>query len=401
MSLLLTPPKNGGIINSSLAISFIFFSLACADLISVKIGGASVRLFYASIFIIPFLHQKGTVYPKKLLLFLGFFLFTLLPSVVFSATPLRSFLYFSWVVVTFLSTYSLVNFCYRQLILSSDSTTTIRARYCWFILITYRFQIIAALAFYATGLQERPMFLYYEPSYFAISLSIYVSVVLYNFYNGKNYGLDALLILLFLVTSFSATFAMVLSILLLFYILEHHSYKSIFLLLVSSLAFLLYIINIEDTTTAAIKSFIYHDASLLDVLLRGGNRLPRLILAYDTFTQNFLAGIGLGGFENYSHYGSVPDFLADNPWMEVQDMPAINIFLEIGATAGIAGLIGFLVLLWPVVSWGITKGFSSPAFKALLCMLLILTFESNYLRPYLWICIFFCWFEMSVSTIKR
>lgn len=376
-----------------LSIAGVFFTLACADTVSLKFGDSSVRLFYAAAFLLPIFFKSARRVEKRLLIYLAAFILFISPSVVFSMAPFRSILYTIWIMVTIASCYFLSR------ILSEKSKGTLQSE--WgdqdlldkFIIRAYRFQLVVAFALFAAKIHERPTFLYYEPSYFSISLSIYVALTLQNFLRKKEYILDFFLILIYAATSFSASFLIVCA---LIFIL--HFDRRRILLSIAAVAILIslgsiYVIYIDNVNTEIIKGVINGNIGIFELMLRGGNRLPRIFIAYDTFLSNPINGIGLGTFEQYSQHLILPSIFEDNEYMVVNGLPAVNIYLEIAATAGLLGVIGFIIFLSPVLRWGIKDKFRSPYFCALICMLLILAFESNYLRPYFWVCFFICWMQ--------
>lgn len=391
--------KNNGV--KLLSIAGVFFTLACADTVSLKFGDASVRLFYTAALLLPILFKSARRVERRLLIYLVTFILLISPSIVFSIAPIRSILYTIWIIATIASCYFLAR------ILAENSKETFQSQ--WgnqdlldgFIIRAYRLQLIVAFALFATKIHERPTFLYYEPSYFSISLSIYVALTLQNFLKKEKYILDAFLILIYAATSFSASFLIVCALIFILHFDRRRLLLSITAIIVLFILGALYVTYVDDINTEIIKGLVNGNIGIFELMLRGGNRLPRIFIAYDTFISNPINGIGLGTFEQYSQHLILPSIFEDNEYMVVNGLPAVNIYLEIAATAGLLGLIGFIIFLYPVLHWGIKDKFRSPYFCALICMLLILAFESNYLRPYFWVCFFICWMQSRGKLINE
>jgi O-antigen ligase len=372
----------------------ILYLLACADVVAIKAGSASIRYFYFLALSLPiFVPEVGRI-DKLLFHRLLFLILCLVPSVILSGDPIRSLMYLVWVVVTFFSCYFMARLIWIAAERVDRAEPANRDRLFDLIVVAYRIQLIVAFALYFGGYHERPTFFYYEPSYFSISLSIYVATVLRNVQVGRPALFDFVLIVTYLVTSFSAAFLFVLCLIFLPFVLRRNFWRSMLILAACALLFGAYVAFVDDINTALIRYFLQGDIGFFDVLLRGGNRIGRIVVAYNAFLDNFWTGIGLGTFESYAEDSLLPSFIPSDAYMSIEGMPAVNIYLELAATAGIIGLAGFIAFVFPIVKHGMLSKFQSPLFSALFCMLLLLAFESNYLRPYFWICLFLSWMEI-------
>lgn len=378
----------------------VLFVLACSDVLSFKLADASIRYFYAAVFILPLICQGARTINPYLLKRLLVLLVCLLPSVFVSIDVSRSFMYYSWVILSMIVCYFYAKVLFA---LDEEATADINVRGSFLerlIIVSYRLQLLIAFLLVAFGLHDRPTFFYYEPSYFSISLSIYAALVLKRFFSEEKYILDFGFIVVYAVLSFSAAFLIIISVLVLLNLYSRSLVGCSRVLFVSMLILFIYVILFDDLNTEIIKSFVVGDVTFFDLLLRGGNRLPRMIVAYDTFLNNPWYGIGLGGFESYSYNLSLPEAFDPSDYMVITGLPAVNVFVELAATAGIFGLVGFAYFTFPVVRWGFATNFRSPYFQALIAMVVVLTLESNYLRPYFWICFFICWFQRKTLGFK-
>lgn len=138
------------------------------------------------------------------------------------------------------------------------------------ILIAYRVQIIIALIMFFLGYSERPQLFYYEPSYMALSLSIYLSIIGY-YVTTKNYKLfDVALATAFLLCSFSANYILIIMVVLSLYLLRSKPLVCIVVALFVLLCFTAYVYLVTDLNTVVIRSVLSGNADVDSLLLRGG-----------------------------------------------------------------------------------------------------------------------------------
>ena len=376
-----------------------FFTLACCDLLSVKYGASTIRLFYVvCALLLPF-YALRLKFPPSILSRGAFLFATLIPGALASIDVGRSMAYLLWILISIVVSYALV----PQML--SDGFGSFRKidRDALYGLLrnVYRFQIVVALALYLAGFDERPRFLYYEPSYFSISMSVYVNLVIHRWITERRGWPDFLLLLLYVVTAFSGAFLIVLCVSMLLNLSVRRGMAVAGFVLLTAAAFAVYVIYVEDLNTLLIRGIFNGSVDFYDILLRGGNRLSRFLVARDIFLQHPVLGVGIGAFESATADGSVDVYNDDTPWFSADGLPAVNIYMEILATTGLLGALGFLVFFWKPVRWIIGAGFASPIARSVACMLLVLNFESTYLRLYLWMALAICWFEYSVTVKKR
>ena len=328
------------------------------------------------------------------------FLFAMLiPGAVASVDPPRSLAYLFWILASIVVSYALVPQMLRDAFW--DKGKFDRESLYELLRNIYRFEIVVALALYFAGIDERPRFLYYEPSYFSISMSVYLNLVIYRWVTERRGWPDVVLLLLYMVTSFSGAFLFVLSVSMLLNLSLRRWLAVAGVVFIALAALTVYVVAVEDLNTILIRGIFDGSVDVFDILLRGGNRLSRLLVARDVFFQHPVLGVGTGAFESATAAGNYDVYNDDTPWLYADGLPAVNIYLEILATTGLIGALGFVVFFWKPIRWIAGRGFASPLCKGVACMLLVLTFESTYLRPYLWMALSLCWFEQSISTMRR
>ncbi|MEP7098981.1 MAG: O-antigen ligase family protein [Burkholderiales bacterium] len=377
---------------------FLLFTLACGDVLSLPLAGGNFRLFYLAglLAVAPRLLEirLDPAFAMRILC-----LFALLaPNLLVSIEPKRSLLYLVWIALTLICTFGvfprLIRFDLRR-VPWAGSVKLYDA-----LLYAFRFQIIVGLIMFGLGLHERTRFLYYEPSYFSIALAIYCALVAHRIRERKHVTSDIVLLLAYLITSASGAFVLVLLLTAALNV-RRAGLKYLLLGLVSvAIMGTAYVALVDDTNTALVRLFLSGELDFYAFLLRGGNRLARLEAGWDVFLDHPLFGIGLGSFETATLSLDL-DPIGTTDYLAAEGKPAINVYLELAATAGIVGFIGFAVLLWPLFRWLLGEGFRSPLSRGVICMLLILTWESNFLRPYLWVMLSLCWVEMRQARSNR
>lgn len=373
---------------------FILFTAGCADVLSLRIGSATVRLFYALAALLLVVSLQRIELRRSVAIAFLIFLSLLLPSLYNSIVPARSLTYLVWAAVTFLSSLACASLLQNRFSLGKAATEDCYELLAW----CYRFQIVMALCLYAFGIHERPRFLYYEPSYFSISLLTYLAIVMHRLRADARSVADVTLLMCYLVASFSAAFAVGAAVLVCLSAIERRSFSFLLFLVSTFLVGCLYVVLVDDANTTIVRALVNGDAAVYDLALRGGNRMGRILLAHDVFLQAPYIGVGAGAYEAYISASSHEDYSGGIDYLSADGLPAINIYLELLATTGIVGFIGFSILLGSLLPWVVGRGFSSPLSKACIAILLVLNFESNYLRPYVWILFALCWAQANASV---
>jgi len=376
---------------SGMILRILFFTflvtIAGFDLLAVGIGGMNFRLNYL-VYLLAFLGIAGqvrfrTAHVNLVLLFV----LLALPSMFYSAYFLKSFVYSLWILLSFFVVFGIFSY------FSGKEKKTIFLA----VIYSYRIQILAALALYMFGFQNRGALLYYEPSYFALSLIIYSAIVAAQVIGrGVKTALpDMLLLLAALVLTKSAT--MIVALFVVFVVAffsVKFSYKrtlyagiSIVLIIFSAS---MYAQFSEDLLSRTLKGIIFSGdlpkaAGYLSA--RGGNRVPRMAASVNVFKEYPVFGVGLGAYDSHIGMTGIEKYYTGPMQEEVAKAPPVNIYLELLSTVGIAGAIPlFMLFLMIAVSGrGLIKDEIDRAYYiGVISFLIMLAMEANYLRPYFW-----------------
>jgi hypothetical protein len=250
------------------------------------------------------------------------------------------------------------------------------------------------------GFQERTNLLYYEPSYFAFSLVIYVSLIIIK---TLRFGLrknifDIVLIFIALLVTKSGTLLLILP---LVYFLSIFCFfnsakiwiKSAVVVLIFILAASLYVQYSNDSLSRTFRGLFFSSSGIGNsvefMVARGGNRSPRMQAAGNVFIQKPLFGSGIGAYDFSKIEESIKELKIENSYYlaEIKQTPPTNIYIELLSTGGLAALLGFLLFLASIYSRNksINNDFIFESYHvAFWTFLIILCCDSNYLRTYLW-----------------
>lgn len=371
-----------------LKIAFLF-ALTGFDYPAIDVFGMTLRLaqvVFAFLFIFRF---NEIQYPLLCVQALLIVCAGMVPSLLFSENILKSTAYIGWLLFNFFIVVGVIGFYikkYRHYVADA-------------IIISFRLQVIFGFVLMIVGIHERIQFLYYEPSYLAIAMVLYFSVVLNRGLetSWRKWATDAVIIVLAVVGMQSATLLfglLTVSALVVYKISWRKAVVFVIggiLLLIGALYF--YSQMSDDLLATTIRIFI--DAENFPMLIdgvvgRGGNRVPRIMAAFDIFREHPLFGVGLGAYEQYIKSIDLSSYHEGLPWLDISDKPAVNIYIELLATVGLFGAVPFLIFICIVyyssrtkVGWAINNDYRIYSI-AFVSMLFMLNFESNYLRLYLW-----------------
>lgn len=362
---------------SYIVLLFICILLSGTDLLALNFSGANLRIMYL---VLPLLCLFISVKVDKTdVIFLMVFIVLISLSLSVSYLPARSLFSIVVIVLNYITMVALV----KEIVIRANIT---RKKLFDVILVAYRVQIILAIAIYLLGYTERPQLFYYEPSYMALSLSIYLSVI--GYYITKNtYKLfDVILATAFLLCSFSANYMLIMLVVLSLYLLRSKPLVCVVAALVVFLCFTAYVYFVNDLNTIVIRSVLSGNADVDSLLLRGGNRMSRFLSAWDVFIDNKWLGVGFNGYEEYSLKHGIVDYSKGISYLNAVGLPPINIYVELLATTGVLGLLGFILFILNVLIRSRSNSFS-PFIYAIITMLIMLNVESNISRPYFWLAI--------------
>ena len=365
-------------------IAFISTMLVSVDVLSV--AGLRVTL-------LPLFLYGGYIFIKnnyidKWAFFALTFSVLCLPSLFFSAEFYKSVGYLVWIFFNYIA----LCVVYKSLIVRSLDNTLLGVR------DAYRFQIFLGCLLYFSGLQPRAAVLYYEPSYFALSLTPYVVMVVSSYIKSKGYVgdvvkrtsfIDVFLLLAAIYTTKSANLMLVcaLSVLIISFLGKGKLKKICILAVVGTISIFglyFYSQNSNDLIAVTINNLFSASDPVKALLDRTGNRWPRFNLAYDISLSNFW-GVGIGAYEKYtlSHtfagYTGLPFYLSPIGY------PPINIYLELASTCGWLALAVWLLWHFKMIKAANKRPVGGPVIVcSLIVAMLALFIESSFMRPYYW-----------------
>jgi O-antigen ligase len=143
----------------------------------------------------------------------------------------------------------------------------------------------------------------------------------------------------------------------------------------------------NDLLATTVRLVISSPNTVEALVERGGNRIPRMLAAIYIFGNHPLVGVGIGQYRNTSNVVDLSAFAKGNSELSAQNDEAINIYVELLATTGIPTATLFFLFLIRSVTIRKARELDDrqkSILIGLVSMLLMLNFESNYLRPYLW-----------------
>jgi hypothetical protein len=244
----------------------------------------------------------------------------------------------------------------------------------------------------------RPHLWFYEPSYLAIFMTAYFGSALFMLLRqGRAYLLDFLLSALTMLLLASATgiFGVMFAILLNFFLARQRWKLLGGTLILGSLAIgTLFLFFQQTSYYHLIIGFLFSGkADVLDlILMRGGNRVVRVMVGWQAFLQNPWLGIGVGADNAYMDAHPYPDSAWHyiRPWTDLETgQPFCNAFVSVLGSTGILGFIPFTGILGyaGVVLRRVRRGFGPEAAAVLIgffCTFLAMQLDGTVQRYYLW-----------------
>lgn len=269
-------------------------------------------------------------------------------------------------------------------------------------------QVAISFFLYISGLQERAHFLYYEPSYFAISLIPLFAFFVYNLFSkgisNKFVLVPGATIFLFFISAKSANgliiFFVVFSLMVICFTFSAektmwnrfgiNSLKVALLTVVLCIPFIFYLFNYsgDDLLVDSIKKIVLSEDKMEYLWDRMGNRGNRILLAWDVFKDNYFLGVGPGNY--ISHISEMHHVLFDEPkWLSPQGKPPVNMYLEVAVYTGLAGLSVFMLLVFNILlkqlgRLNVTSCRHVAIYVSVVVFLIVINVESSYLRLYFW-----------------
>ncbi len=341
----------------------------------------------------------------KWIVFVILFAVACLPSVLFSSNQGKSMGYVLWIIFNYIS----ISVVYRHLILKDKDQALIGIR------DSYRLQIILGALLYFSGIQFRAQVLYYEPSYFALSLTPYIVLIFSRYLKGgvkegnKNEYtslIDIFFIIVALYTTKSANMIFVFIIAaLVLSLYGKGKFKKLIVMgamcAVAWVGFSWYSENNNDLISETFQN-IANSANLFDAAMdRTGNRWPRAQLTYDTAMHTFW-GVGIGNFKEYTTITYLPKFTGMTDYLSPLANEPINIYFEIAATCGWIALFVWLIWHFKLLTEANRDKSGAPIIVcSLIVAMLALFLESNFMRPYYWMLIGMVMGQISYASRHR
>ncbi|WFR79433.1 O-antigen ligase family protein [Janthinobacterium rivuli] len=371
------------------AIQVLFFLgmiVVCLDVISIDLGNFKLKISYVW-------------FPLYLILFAYFFdLRMRLDNVKISAIFILSFLpsvLFSSNLITSVAFYAGTCICLVIMFTFSKMVYLAPVKIIKLLFLFYRFSVMLTAAMVVMQIQYRGHFLLYEPSYYAVALIPYFCI---TFHRAFLYGFKISIIdlfFIFLAIFISQSVSMVLWIFICF-VLTYISFGRVrliyFAYFCAALLFFLLIAYFFDARTRKIIDGLYglfsNPSSSLNLLVFVvGNRLQRVLVAYQAFTESPFFGVGLGTLKAYSSSNfNASDFIINGITAAdfIVESTAANVFVEVGAEAGIIGFIGFMSILFFIHRKKNNYVVLAPFKIAFYVTMAALLIDSSYLRTYVW-----------------
>lgn len=371
------------------AIQILFFLgmvVVCLDVISIDLGNFKLKISYVwfLLYLIVFAYFFDLKMKINNTVIAAVLLLSFLPSVVFSSNAIISLAFFAGTCVCLVIMFTFSKMTY----LAPEKAIDLLFSF-------YRFSIVLTAALVLTRIQSRGHFLLYEPSYYAVVLIPYFCMTLHRafLYGFKIAALDLFLILMAVILSQSVS--MVLWFFLCF-VLTYASFGRArwlhFAYFVTAMSFFLVLAYFFDGRTRIIVDGLYAlfadpSKSLGLLVFVVGNRLQRVLVAYQAFMETPFSGVGLGALKAYSSNNfDADDFTINGVTASdfIVESNAANVFVEVAAEAGVIGFIGYMAVLFFIHRKKNNPVLLAPFKIAFYVTMAALLIDSSYLRTYVW-----------------
>jgi hypothetical protein len=345
------------------------------DASGFSVGGVTIRVAWLFAPLIMLFVRLKPITLVELCFLFSFCFFHLISSLYNQSYPGLS--YIVWILFNF--------FIFYRVAASIEIYSIIDVSKIF--IISGRIQVIIGAILVFLSQHDRLTFTYYEPSYMAIGL---VPYLVFSILRRRVDRFDLFCIILFVALGESALFVLLLLITLSVKILSTNKKHTLFVF--TALFFFLstfFIIDSYNNESRAnhilIKKIVDNGIDITSLVERAGNRFPRMEAAYEVFVDNLLFGVGS---MNYSNYISNIDFshiTGGVPWLEVQNLPPVNIFIEAGLNAGIFGSLLLFAVFARFTFTTLIRGNDYRYFLIVFLIFVAGLIESNYLRAYCWL----------------
>lgn len=362
---------------------FLSILLIGSDIFSIKIGGSTIRIVQGILIIIVGIMIYKKKFEMTCLVPFIIFIISNLISLLVSVDIKGSSLYIMWTIYSYICVFCLFYSWARR-------KTNLEVYKIW--RMTYYIQgVMVILQFFLVGLGfnilsyqrykgiPRPALWFYEPSYIATYFIVFFGISLYMYLNTKEkrYRKDTIFATIFLcfITSTSGFIGMGIAI----FVCIIASKKSILKKIIDIIS-----CSIVAGIIVGIVSIIY--PKIIEIFIgriftqgitaSAGNRVVNWGKAYKVYTTHKLFGVGPNAYMTYTG----------------AKVPATNVTLEILACLGIIGLITFLIFIGSILLKSRTKilennseyWLSKAIVVGFIIFIIVLQFNQNYLRLYMW-----------------
>lgn len=379
---------------------FVFLSMLLigADRFGVRAGGMTLRVVFpvlvAACSLLYLRHQQNIRFPRAMMVLFLLWGMAGAASSFESYDPYKSIGYTIWILFNF---FIIITLFYNYAKYREPSETLC----LWFLV----FRIHGALVILeiarnvlAGSPGNRPQLWFYEPSYLAIFMTAYFGSALFMLLRrGRAFLPDFLLSALTMLMLASATgiFGIVFSILLNFIFARQRLKLLVGTAILGGLAVgALFLFFQQTAYFQFIIGFLFSGrVDIWDaILLRGGNRVVRIMVGWQAFLQHPWLGIGVGADNAYMDANPYPDraWHYIRSWTDLETgQPFCNAFVSVLGSTGILGFIPFTGILGyaGIVLRRARKGFSPEAAAVLIgffCTFLAMQLDGTVQRYYLW-----------------
>ncbi len=380
---LMAPPRGIVSVSKKTLVLGLLVASTGFDVLQIRLGENGLRFSYAVFFVLfigLFRHMR---FPRVQTLLIALFCGGAFAGMMQLGVSARSILYIAWVIFSYGVIFPLFYYFGREH----------RNSFLNGIVLAGRAQIIIGALLVILHLQIRARLLYYEASYFAYGLVPYCTIVVWGLLHKvrRNRALDCGLLVLAVLTTGSATLMLILALIwLLSSVVIGLKAKQVVRMIMAAAAvivgLIVYAQFAHDLIAYTINSILGSGDLITALLNRGGNRIPRLLGATYIFQLHPMVGVGIGQYRNFSNTVNLSQFNG-SAWNSAGDNQAINIYLELLVTTGIPTACVFFLFLLRTVTLRKVRALDDQqkvVYISLMAMLIMLNFEANYLRPYLW-----------------
>ncbi|EPB8145903.1 O-antigen ligase family protein [Clostridium perfringens] len=372
------------ILTSTDYLIFLNMLLIGSDIFSFRILGSTIRVVQFLLLLTSFFLVLKNKYRVTNVFSMILFIIVNMISTMISYDKMSSLLYVLWTIFNYLFVFCLFYSWAREreneFIYNLWRKTFLLQGF--FIIIQFALELVGIKILNSQNYFgiPRPALWFYEPSYLATYFIIFFVISFYMFINTeeKIYRNDTILSIIFLVFITSSTGFIGIFIGFLICILftkqkilkkSKNIFKAVIIIIICSIVTYKLYPKIFDVFIGR----LFNEG----LIISSGNRMIGWKEAFNVFKENMLLGVGPDSYQTYT--GSL--------------IPPTNVTLEMLSYIGLIGLITFIIFIVSVIRTSFKKTrkidinnlmFSKAIFISFLVFLIVLQFNQNYLRLYMW-----------------